>query len=130
MARYDAAHKQATRHRILETAGRLFKQHGIDGTGIATLMAEAGLTNGAFYAHFRSKDELVAAVIAEELRAQADAFTCLAPGAEGMAALVRSYLSARHRDDRRPVVRPLPFSARSGAVGIRPGMRTPGARAP
>ena len=71
MARYDKEHKQATRQRIIETAGHRFKQDGIDGSGVATLMADAGLTNGAFYAHFASKDDLVANVVADQLRAQA-----------------------------------------------------------
>ena len=55
VVRYGKQHKQATRRRILEAAGRRFKRDGIDGAGIATLMADAGLTNGAFYAHFDSK---------------------------------------------------------------------------
>ena len=100
MARYDPAHKESTRRRILETAGRLFKHDGIDGTGIAALMADAGMTNGAFYAHFRSKEELVAAVIAEELRVQATAFTSLPPGIAGIEQLLRTYLSVSHRDHR------------------------------
>ena len=100
MARYDPARKESTRRRILETAGRLFKQNGIDGTGIAALMADAGLTNGAFYTHFRSKEELVAAVIAEELRVQATTFTSLAPGIAGIEGLLRTYLSVQHRDHR------------------------------
>ena len=50
--RYGKDQKQATRQRILEAAGRRFKQDGIDGAGVATLMSDAGLTNGAFYAHF------------------------------------------------------------------------------
>src|SRR6266487_6989570 len=54
VARYGTEHKQATRRRIIETAGRRLKRDGIDGSGVATLMADAGLTNGAFYAHFRS----------------------------------------------------------------------------
>lgn len=49
MARYSKEHKLETRQRIIETAGRRFKQDGVDGSGIATLMADAGLTNGAFY---------------------------------------------------------------------------------
>src|SRR5690349_25038186 len=47
VARYDKEHKQVTRQRILDTAGRRFKTDGIDGSGVATLMADAGLTNGA-----------------------------------------------------------------------------------
>ena len=67
MARYDAEHKGETRRRIVETAGRRLKQDGIDGSGIAALMSDAGLTNGAFYAHFESKDDLVANVVADQL---------------------------------------------------------------
>ena len=48
MARYSPEHKEATRRRMIETAGRRFKSDGIDGSGIATLVADAGLTNGAF----------------------------------------------------------------------------------
>lgn len=99
MARYGKEHKEATRRRIIETAGRRFKQDGIDGSGIATLMADADLTNGAFYAHFASKDDLVAAVIARELEAQATGFGALAPGRAGLADFVRAYLSPEHRDN-------------------------------
>ena len=70
MARYDAEHKGETRRRIVETAGRRLKQDGIDGSGIAALMSDAGLTNGAFYAHFESKDDLVANVVADQLAIQ------------------------------------------------------------
>ncbi len=101
MARYGKEHKQATRQRMIETAGARFKQDGIDGSGIATLMTDAGLTNGAFYAHFRSKDDLVAQVLVAELAAQAARYRTLAPGREGLADLIRGYLSPEHRDDRR-----------------------------
>src|SRR6059058_3917570 len=46
--RYPKDQKQATRQRILEAAGRRFKQDGIDGAGVAAVMSDAGLTNGAF----------------------------------------------------------------------------------
>src|SRR5205085_4332371 len=84
VARYDKNHKQATRQRILETAGHRFKTDGIDGSGVATLMADAGLTNGAFYAHFSSKDDLVANVLADQLGAQARDFGELPPGQAGL----------------------------------------------
>ena len=98
--RYNKEHKEATRARIVETAGRRFKQDGIDGSGIATLMADAGLTNGAFYAHFDSKDDLVATVVGEELGRQATAFGELPPGRAGLEEFVRWYLSREHRDNR------------------------------
>ncbi|MEU1568890.1 TetR family transcriptional regulator [Streptomyces mirabilis] len=99
MARYGKEHKQATRQRIIETAGRRFKQDGIDGSGISTLMADAGLTNGAFYAHFESKDDLVAAAVADQLRVQyANVIEQAAPGIAGLEQIVRWYLSPQHRD--------------------------------
>ena len=93
MARYGTEHKEATRRRIVETAGRRLKRDSIDGSGIATLMADAGLTNGAFYAHFRSKDDLVASVVEKELRLQAAWVDALLPGRAGVEQLVRAYLS-------------------------------------
>ncbi|ELP70566.1 TetR/AcrR family transcriptional regulator [Streptomyces turgidiscabies] len=98
MARYAKEHKQVTRQRIIEKAGQRFKQDGIDGSGISTLMSDAGLTNGAFYAHFESKEDLLAAVIADQLRAQAASFGTLRPGREGLEDLIREYLSPEHRD--------------------------------
>ncbi|MER6274588.1 TetR/AcrR family transcriptional regulator [Streptomyces sp900105755] len=99
MVRYGKEHKQATRQRIIETAGRRFKKDGIDGSGISTLMADAGLTNGAFYAHFASKDDLVAAAVADQLRVQyANVIEQAAPGIAGLEQIVRWYLSPQHRD--------------------------------
>jgi AcrR family transcriptional regulator len=99
VVRYGKQHKQATRQRILETAGRRFKRDGIDGSGIATLMADAGLTNGAFYAHFASKQELVATAVADQLRNQRESLGTLAPGRAGVEQYVREYLSVQHRDN-------------------------------
>ena len=99
MARYAKDHKQATRQRIIEAAGSRLKRDGIDGSGIATLMADAGLTNGAFYAHFESKDDLVAQTVAEQLRGQRQRFRALPPGRAGLEQLIRAYLSVEHRDN-------------------------------
>jgi TetR/AcrR family transcriptional regulator, transcriptional repressor for nem operon len=98
VARYGKEHKQITRQRIIETAGRRFKQDGIDGSGVALLMADAGLTNGAFYAHFASKDDLVASVVADQLHNQAARYSTLKPGFEGLEEFVREYLTPEHRD--------------------------------
>jgi len=56
-------HKQRTRTRIIAAAGKLFRLHGYNGTGIEQIMAAAGLTRGGFYAHFKSKADLFAAVV-------------------------------------------------------------------
>ncbi len=98
MARYRTGHKQATRQRIIEAAGGRLKRDGVHGSGIATLMADAGLTNGAFYAHFESKDDLVASALAEQLREQRESFSAQPPGRAGLEQIVRGYLSVEHRD--------------------------------
>jgi TetR/AcrR family transcriptional repressor of nem operon len=96
--RYRKDQKQVTRQRILEAAGRRFKQDGIDGAGVATVMSDAGLTNGAFYNHFTSKEDLVANVLADQLRAQRHSFDAEPSDRAGLEAFLRSYLSAQHRD--------------------------------
>ena len=96
--RYSKDHKQATRQRILEAAGRRFKEDGIDSAGVAAVMSDAGLTNGAFYAHFASKEDLVANVLADQLRAQRQSFDAQHPDRPGLEAFIRSYLSPQHRD--------------------------------
>jgi TetR/AcrR family transcriptional regulator, transcriptional repressor for nem operon len=86
--------RRAVTRRAVEVAGRRLKRDGIDGSGIATLMADAGLTNGAFYAHFDSKDELVANAVAEQLHEQRERFS-----AQPVERIVREYLSVLHRDN-------------------------------
>jgi len=100
MARYPTEHKDATRRRIVDAAGRRLKRDGIDGSGVATLMADAGLTNGAFYNHFRSKDDLVTSVVADQLGQQRERYSAQASDRAGVEQLVREYLSVAHRDDR------------------------------
>src|SRR5215212_6088268 len=63
-------------------------------------MTDAGLTNGAFYAHFKSKEDLVANVLADQLRAQCQSLDALPAGRAGVEKLVRLYLSPEHRDQR------------------------------
>jgi len=99
VVRYAKEHKQATRQRIIETAGRRLKRDGIDGSGVATLMKDAGLTNGAFYAHFESKEDLVATVVSEQLRGQREWLASFPPGRDGFEQMVRTYLSPEHRDN-------------------------------
>jgi TetR/AcrR family transcriptional regulator, transcriptional repressor for nem operon len=96
--RYGKDQKEATRQRIVEAAGRRFKADGIDGAGVAAVMSDAGLTNGAFYGHFTSKEDLVANVLADQLRAQRQSLDAEAPDRAGLEAFIRSYLSPEHRD--------------------------------
>ena len=100
MTRYRPEHKEATRRRLIEAAGRRFKSDGIDGSGIATLVADAGLTNGAFYNHFASKDDLIATVVAAQLTDQAAVIEAMPVGPTSVETYLRQYLSPAHRDDR------------------------------
>jgi TetR/AcrR family transcriptional repressor of nem operon len=101
--RYDTEHKQRTRTKVLEAAAQAIRADGPERVGVAAVMAEAGLTHGGFYAHFKSKDELVAAAIDsmfEESRARLARETEGRGAKDGLAAYVDFYLSARHRDAR------------------------------
>lgn len=101
--RYDAEHKQKTRAKVLEVAAKAIRKDGPEGIGVASVMSEAGLTHGGFYAHFRSKEDLVEAAIGqmfEESRARVlHEMDGLSP-AEGLGAYIDFYLSKRHRDAR------------------------------
>jgi TetR/AcrR family transcriptional regulator, transcriptional repressor for nem operon len=101
--RYDSEHKQRTREKVLQAAAKAIRAEGPDRVGVAGIMAEAGLTHGGFYAHFASKDELIAAAIAqmfEEARARMEHETAGHGEAEGLAAYIDFYLSKKHRDKR------------------------------
>ncbi|MCF7549364.1 TetR/AcrR family transcriptional regulator [Pseudonocardia sp. WMMC193] len=100
MARYPAVHKARTRDRILRAAGRRFRRDGLDGAGLTALMRDAGLTNGAFYAHFRSKEDLVGEVVSAEVRRQAGVFEAAAALPDGLDRVLDGYLSGAHCDDR------------------------------
>jgi TetR/AcrR family transcriptional repressor of nem operon len=59
---------------LLATASRLFRERGIDGVGVAEIAREAGLTHGALYAHFRSKDDLATEAFTQALARSREAF--------------------------------------------------------
>ncbi|WP_369986856.1 TetR/AcrR family transcriptional regulator [Pseudomonas xanthosomatis] len=65
--RYSTEHKQQTRDKLLASSGALAKRGGFAGTGVAGLMKAIGLTGGAFYNHFPSKDDLFTEVVRREL---------------------------------------------------------------
>lgn len=85
-----AEHRKA----ILLAAARLFRQRGFDDVSVVDIMKEAGLTHGAFYGYFPSKEALIAEAIG----------TALAPDTaaprKSVAAFADGYLSSRHRDER------------------------------
>ncbi len=59
MGRVSREQAQRNRERVLETASRLFRKHGVEGVSIGDIMQDAGLTAGAFYKQFASKEALV-----------------------------------------------------------------------
>jgi len=96
--RYEKGRKDASRQRIMDVAAERFRSDGIAASGLAGIMGEAGLTNGAFYPHFPSKAALVRESVAAALEIQADQIQeLLAAGGPSMA--IDAYLSAEHRDN-------------------------------
>lgn len=97
--RYSEDHKAQTHQRIIEEAARLFRRDGVGATGLQPLMKTLGLTHGGFYAHFKSKDELVETALrhsVEKLRASTKE---IADGEKPLATLISRYLSSGHREN-------------------------------
>lgn len=91
-----------TRKRIVDAAFQKFGACGIHETGLADVMAEAGLTHGGFYRHFGSKDQLVAEACAAGLNAliaSSEEATQRAGTDEAFKAIVENYLTPEHRDN-------------------------------
>ncbi|KQN04080.1 TetR/AcrR family transcriptional regulator [Sphingomonas sp. Leaf25] len=80
------------RHRILQEASRLFRDRGFAAVTVADVMKAAGQTHGGFYGHFASKDELIAATIADTLAGEGSAMT-------DVEAWTDTYLSPLHREN-------------------------------
>ena len=120
--RYDAEHKQRTKERVLHEAAQAIRQFGPDKIGVAGLMAKAGLTVGGFYAHFKSKDDLIAQAISHMFDERAQVFQgcmkCVEP-AQALRSFVDVYLSAQHRDRRE---RGCPLPALSGDLARMPAV--------
>ena len=96
--RYEKGRKDASRRQIMKVAAERFRCDGIAASGLASVMSDAGMTNGAFYAHFDSKADLVRETVAaalDDLSKQVGE----AIAAGGLAAAVGIYLSSEHRDD-------------------------------
>ena len=96
--RYEKGHKENTRQQLLEVASREFRKFGIEAVGIAGLMKSAGLTNGAFYAHFDSKEDLVREVLASTFELQLEAFEKAFESGATLEDVIKDYLSQKRRD--------------------------------
>src|SRR5258708_6162438 len=92
---------EKNRERVLEVAGRVFREKGFDGVGVADLMKSAGLTHGGFYANFDSKEDLIADSSERSLAKLNQGWDKAAGGKNGdlLRAVVAAYLSTSHRDD-------------------------------
>ena len=97
MTRYSSEHKAETRQRILGAADRVMKARGVEAATVDSVMREAGLTVGGFYAHFRSKEALAQEALLAGVEASVDRLLAsLAPVPDGAAwvrALIRRYLA-------------------------------------
>jgi len=101
--RYDTEHKQRTHDKVVKAAANAIRSQGPDKIGVAGLMSKVGLTHGGFYAHFKSKDELIAEAITHMFDERYEAFEKCFAGvtqAEGLDKYVDLYLSTLHRDRR------------------------------
>jgi TetR/AcrR family transcriptional regulator, transcriptional repressor for nem operon len=96
--RYKKDHHKRSHAHIVDAASRRFREDGIAAAGLARVMQDAGLTKGAFYAHFSSKDALVQEGLMAALDTQRNhAAQALSDGAP-IEEVIRAYLSPTHRD--------------------------------
>lgn len=93
------AAKEASHERIVSAAARAIRRSGYDGTGVADIMKEAGLTHGAFYAHFPSREAMLAEAAARacaETAAATAGVVSSVPAEQALNAMLRTYLSPEH----------------------------------
>jgi len=91
--------KEATHERIVKTAGRAIRRSGYAGAGVAEIMREAGLTHGGFYAHFESREAMLAEAAdraGAETVATMERVAATAPPEQALQAIIRTYLSKAH----------------------------------
>ena len=100
--RKSRAEAARTRERIVSGASAMFREQGLADVGVASLMADAGLTHGGFYSHFESREALVAEALRFALVQSAQRIYLGELGSgdkPGYSRLIRQYLSKGHRDD-------------------------------
>ena len=122
--RPDPSRKEATHERIVEAAARAIRRSGYSGTGVADIMKDAGLTHGGFYAHFDSREAMLAEAAdraGEESVATLERIAAAAPPEKALQTLIRAYLSKEHLEG---VERGCPMAA----LGSEVSRQTPGVR--
>jgi TetR/AcrR family transcriptional repressor of nem operon len=99
--RYSDTHKDETRKKLLKAAAIALREKGPDQLGVADVMSAAGLTHGGFYAHFKSKDDLLSAALGEAFaqgRRRALRIVDGLPPKHALAHYIDFYVSVAHRD--------------------------------
>ncbi|MFC5582456.1 TetR/AcrR family transcriptional regulator [Rhodanobacter terrae] len=99
MRKTPARSKEATHERIVETAARAIRRSGYDGTSVADIMKEAGLTHGGFYAHFTSREAMLAEAAdraGAEAVAASSRIAASVPAEQALQSLLHAYLSKEH----------------------------------
>jgi len=120
--RYDDNHKERTRARVLAEAAAAIRSKGVERVGVAEVMAGAGLTHGGFYAHFKSKDDLVAQAVTHMFDASHAWFVSHTEGrepAEALSNFVDAYFAKPHCVDR---AHGCPMAALSGDLPNMPDL--------
>jgi AcrR family transcriptional regulator len=92
--RYEKGNKEITKKRIIDVASKCFRKNGVSATGLAGVMTKSGLTNGAFYAHFESKEALIGEAILAALTEQHSKLT--SKGQIDIEEAIRGYLKKSH----------------------------------
>jgi AcrR family transcriptional regulator len=118
------AAKEASHERIVAAAARAIRRSGYDGTGVADIMKEAGLTHGAFYAHFASREAMLAEAADRayaESAAQAADIVASVPPEKSLECMLRSYLSKEHLEQ-------VEMGCPSAALGSETARQTPEVR--
>jgi TetR/AcrR family transcriptional repressor of nem operon len=118
--RVSRVQAQENRQKVIDVASRLFREHGFDGIGLKDLMEGAGLTHGAFYKQFASKDDLAAQASRRALESASGRWSAAAAAnpQDPLGAVIALFLSMGHRAERMdgcPVVALGAEAARQGA---------------
>ena len=99
MKRAATRSKEATHDRIVEAAARAIRRSGYNGTGVADIMKNAGLTHGGFYAHFPSREAMLAEAAdraGSESVAMMERIAATSPPQRALQAMMQAYLSKAH----------------------------------
>ena len=102
MKKATTGSKEATHDRIVDAAARAIRRSGYNGTGVAEIMKDAGLTHGGFYAHFQSRDAMLAEAAdraAGESVAMMERIAASLPPQQALPAMMDAYLSKQHLDE-------------------------------